>query len=87
MPAYVYILENPAGRHYVGSTANVEERHKDHERGNTRSTRNRGPWRVVYVEECKDLKAARGREREIKRYKGGIQFKVLLQRAAPAQRD
>ncbi|MGH9788261.1 MAG: GIY-YIG nuclease family protein [Candidatus Acidiferrales bacterium] len=84
MPAFVYILQNPSGRHYIGSTVDLDGRYRGHERGNTRSTRRRGPWRVVYVEQCKDLKEARQREREIKRYKGGIQFKALLQRAAPA---
>ena len=87
MPAFVYVLRNPRGRHYIGSTVNIESRLKGHERGNTPSTRNRGPWQTVYVEECKDLQQARRREREIKRYKGGIQFKALLKRAAPAGRD
>jgi len=80
MAAFVYILRNQkTGRHYIGSTTDLVRRLADHARGNTPSTRNRGAWQLVYREQCPDLKAARKREREIKSYKGGIQFKALLQ--------
>jgi len=80
MPAFVYILRNRAsGRHYIGSTTDLQRRLADHQRGNTASTRNRGSWELVYFEQWSDLKAARKREREIKSYKGGVQFKALLE--------
>ncbi|MFQ5777689.1 MAG: GIY-YIG nuclease family protein [Terriglobia bacterium] len=79
MPAFVYVLKNSAtGRHYIGSTNNLSRRLVDHARGNTRSTRTQGRWELVYCEPCRDLSAARKREREIKSYKGGIKFKALL---------
>jgi len=82
MPATVYILRNhKTGRHYIGSTTNLERRLRDHDRGNTPSTRGRGPWLLVYAEQCPGLASARRREREIKAYKGGIQFKALLERS------
>ncbi len=81
MPAFVYILRNlSSGRHYIGSTTDLRRRLADHQRGNTPSTRKRGPWRLAYSEELLDLKAARKREREIKSYKGGVQFKALLRK-------
>jgi len=82
MPAFAYILRNQtSGRHYIGSTTDLSRRLSDHKRGNTPSTRNRGRWELVYSEECADLKAARKREREIKAYRGGVQFKALLERS------
>ncbi len=81
MPAFVYILRNLAsGRHYIGSTTDLKRRWADHQRGNTPSTRKHGPWHLVYFEECNDLSAARKREREIKGYKGGMQFKALMEK-------
>ncbi len=81
MPAFVYVLRNlSTGRHYIGSTTDLNRRLADHERGNTPSTRKCGPWRLVHFEELPDLKAARKREREIKSYKGGVQFKALLRK-------
>ncbi len=81
MPAFVYVLRNlSSGRHYIGSTADLKHRLADHQRGNTLSTRKRGLWRLAYSEELPDLKAARKCEREIKSYKGGVQFKTLLRK-------
>jgi len=81
MRAFVYILRNQtSGRHYIGSTNDLQRRLADHKRGNTPSTRHTHLWELVYSEERPDLKAARKREREIKRYKGGVQFKALLER-------
>ncbi|MGH9804388.1 MAG: GIY-YIG nuclease family protein [Candidatus Acidiferrales bacterium] len=83
MPAFVYILRNEtSGRHYIGSTNDMRRRLADHARGNTPSTRNRGPWKLVYSEECRDLTAARKREREIKSFKGGLKFKALFERSS-----
>jgi len=79
MRAFVYILRSQtSGRYYIGSSSNLQRRLADHQRGNTPSTRRGGPWQLVYCEQCRDLRAARKREREIKRYKGGVQFKALL---------
>jgi len=36
---------------------------------------------LVYSEDCPDMSSARKREREIKAFKGGIQFKALLERS------
>ena len=82
MPATVYILrDRRTGRHYVGSTTELERRLRDHERGSTPSTRQRGPWLLVYTEHCPDLASARKREKEIKAYKGGNQFRALLEQS------
>jgi len=82
MPATVYILRNEmTGRHYVGSTTDLARRLRDHQRGNTPSTRQPGPWVLVYREDYSDLSSARKREKEIKAYKGGNQFRALLEQS------
>ena len=75
----VYVLKNSiTGKHYVGSTNDLVRRLSEHNRGQTRSTRQKGIWEVVYIEEYNDLLEARRRERQIKSYKGGNGFKKLL---------
>jgi predicted GIY-YIG superfamily endonuclease len=41
----------------------------DHNSGNTTSTKNQRPWKLVYSEEFELLADARKREREIKAWK------------------
>ncbi|MFQ5662565.1 MAG: GIY-YIG nuclease family protein [Terriglobia bacterium] len=66
----VYILQSErSGRYYVGQTSNLEKRWRYHEAGQTKSARNRGPWRVVYMEEFSTRSEAVRRERRIKSWK------------------
>ena len=75
----VYVLKNNiTGRHYIGSTNDFVRRISEHNRGHTRSTRQKGSWEVKYIEECKSLLEARRREKLIKSYKGGNGFKKLI---------
>jgi len=75
----VYILKNTrTNRHYIGSTNNFNRRLSEHNRGQTRSTKSKGTWLVVYKEEYLTHLAAHRREKQIKRYKGGAAFKKLI---------
>lgn len=77
----VYILKNSlTGRHYIGSTNNLVKRVSEHNRGHTRSTRQKGQWEIIYKEHYDELLPARRRERQIKSYKGGNGLKKLLMR-------
>lgn len=77
----VYILKNStSGRHYIGSTNDLVRRLSEHNRGNTRSTRQKGNWEVIYTEEYSELIEARRREKQIKSFKGGNGFKKLIMR-------
>ncbi|MCI0407702.1 MAG: GIY-YIG nuclease family protein, partial [Acidobacteria bacterium] len=68
--AFLYILHSDStGRYYIGSTSDLERRLREHQRGQTPSTRGRGPWRLIYREEFPTLSAARKRERQIKSWK------------------
>lgn len=75
---FVYILKNKIGKHYIGSTENLQNRLKHHNGGANKSTRLYRPWKIVYSEEHPDKKSAWSRERQIKSYKGGEAFKKLL---------
>ncbi len=76
---YVYILESEkSGRHYIGSTANLERRLAEHNEGKVKSTKRYRPWKIIYTEEFSTKTEALKRERKIKSYKGGIAFKNLI---------
>ena len=76
---YVYVLRSKKdGKHYIGSTNDLNRRFYDHNRGKCRSVRNRGPFQIVYKEIKKTRSEAVRREKQIKSYKGGNAFKELL---------
>ncbi len=69
---YVYVLENPQGRFYVGQTDDLDRRlaeHNDPSRGKSRHTAKHGPWRLAWWEEHPDRSSAVRRERQIKAMK------------------
>jgi putative endonuclease len=83
MPFYTYILESEqGGRYYIGCTSDLEDRLARHNRGRSKYTRNRGPWRYVHVEEYETLSEARRRESAIKarRSRGFIEELVSASR-------
>jgi putative endonuclease len=69
MPS-VYILESATtGKFYIGCAAEVQARLKEHQRGQTVSTRGRGPWVLVFQEQFESLAEARRREQQLKSWK------------------
>jgi len=76
---YVYILRSlKDGGYYVGVSKNVSARLKKHNSRSVRSTKGRIPFIIVMFEEHDSYKSARAREKAIKAYKGGFQFKELV---------
>jgi putative endonuclease len=76
----VYILQSLSNsRYYIGHTDDLLKRLKRHNSGTVRSTKSGRPWKVVFQESFSTRSAAYQREMEIKRYKGGVQFKNLFQ--------
>jgi putative endonuclease len=64
---YVYVLESQKdGKHYVGQTANLQVRLSQHNSGESRYTKNRGPWAIIYSEEYNTRSEAMRRERYLK---------------------
>jgi putative endonuclease len=55
----VYILQSlKDNRYYIGSTNNLKRRFIEHNRGQTRSTANRKPFKLIYKEEYNNSKDA-----------------------------
>ena len=78
MPA-VYILQSQSSdRFYIGSAADAEIRLAEHQRGQTRSTRGRGPWIMVYQEEFDTIVEARRRDRQLKSWKSHRTIQMLV---------
>ena len=54
---FTYVVENPKGTHYTGSTNSVDERLKMHndvtpEKARFhRTTYKKGPWRLIFIKE------------------------------------
>lgn len=77
---YTYVLQSDSSRrYYIGSTSDIRRRLKEHNSGKTKSTKNRGPFRVVYVKIQTTKEEAYRHEMKIKSYKSGNAFKKLLQ--------
>jgi putative endonuclease len=85
MAYFVYILKSMKdGKHYIGSSADVNARLLYHNQGKQRSTKNRIPFVLIHTEEFTTKTEAKSREREIKSYKGGNAFKKLIEGCSPA---
>ncbi len=76
---YIYILRSELdGSFYIGSTANIEERVREHNFGRTRYTSRRRPWELVYSEEYSDKFEALRREKQIKKRKSKKYIERLI---------
>ena len=65
--AWVYILRGSCGRHYVGSTENLDRRFAEHQRGKVHSTRRFGQQlELVAAREMPDIRSVRKLERQLK---------------------
>ena len=66
---WVYVLENPSGRFYIGQTDELARRVAEHNSADptgARYTRKNGPWRLVWSEPHPTRADAMQRERKIK---------------------
>ena len=78
MPA-VYILQSESsGRFYVGCAEEPAARLSEHNRGQTKSTRGRGPWLLVHQEQFRTLAEALARERQLKSWKSHRSIQELI---------
>ena len=80
---WVYILQNPKGRFYVGHADNLGNRIASHNRTDKiggKFTRKNGPWILVWSEQHPDRPGAMRREREIKNWKSARLIRELLLR-------
>ena len=67
----VYILRSiSTNKRYIGQTQDIDKRLADHNEGNSRYTKNRGPWVLIYSEKCSSRSEAMSREKFLKSGKG-----------------
>jgi putative endonuclease len=80
---WVYVLQNPAGKLYVGQTDNLPARLANHNRSDKicgKFTRKNGPWTLVRSELHLSRTSAIAREGEIKRWKSAKTIRLQLLR-------
>ena len=63
---YVYILENSQGHFYVGITADLSSRLRQHNEGSVSSTLSRRPWKIRTAMSFDDESRARHFESYLK---------------------
>ena len=70
MEYYTYIIQSKTtGKYYIGHTSNLERRLKEHNSGQTKSTRNGDPWDLVYTKTFPNSSESIKFELKIKRMK------------------
>jgi putative endonuclease len=74
----VYTLENKESNHYIGCTADLPKRIKGNNSSKSRLTKKKGSSHLVYKKEFQTKEEAFLRERQIKKFKGGEVFRILL---------
>ena len=85
MPHFVYILQSlKDGKYYIGETTDVEQRLIFHNAGHQRSTKHRIPFKLILVEQLINRSEALKREKQIKSWKNGNAFKMLISGGSPA---
>jgi putative endonuclease len=76
---YVYLLESEIdGIWYVGLSANVEQRLKQHNSGKSKFTKGHIPWKLLYKEKVGALDEARKKEKYYKSSSGKRRLKKIL---------
>ena len=74
----VYVLRNPEGRLYIGHSAHLDRRLREHDAGLARWTKERGPWRLAHKETFATRAEAIQRERQLKRGRLNQQLRRLI---------
>ena len=84
MNYYVYVLLSlKDGGLYIGISSDPAKRVQGHNQGQTKSTKGRRPFRLVYVEKCLTRHEARQKEKRFKSGSGRESLRALIQKTAP----
>jgi putative endonuclease len=84
MDWYVYIIKSTSRpeKIYIGSTNDIKRRIRNHNQGNTRSTRYFTPWILIYNEKYTTRKEALIRERQLKKWKNRKRIDSLIEKTS-----
>ncbi len=64
---YTYVIQSKVDKKfYTGSTKDLRKRFNEHNSGKVSSTKNRGPFMLIYYEACLNEHDARYREKYLK---------------------
>ena len=64
---YVYVIQSGLdGGLYIGMSGNLRRRFLEHQNGESRSTKGRRPWKLIYYEAYIEEQDAIGREQFLK---------------------
>ena len=74
----VYILQNPAGKRYIGITSDFNARIAQHNNRSSKWTKGKGPWTLQWKSTPLALSQARKLENKLKRQKGGVGLEILI---------
>jgi putative endonuclease len=74
----VYVLNNSAGRKYIGLSQDPQTRLLQHNSGISHWTKGKGPWTIVWLSNPMNLSEARKFENKLKRQKGGLGLNPLV---------
>jgi len=78
---YTYVLQSQKdGKWYTGSTNDLRKRFNQHNKGKVSSTKNRGPFVLIYYEACLNEQDACFREKYLKSGMGKRYLKNRLKR-------
>jgi len=67
---YVYVLKSKADASlYIGETGDLKRRFTEHNSGQSRYTKSKMPWHLVYYEAYRSKTDARKRELKLKQFK------------------
>ena len=77
--AFVYVLRDAVGRHYIGATEKLEARLAQHRAGRTQTTRRmQPPIELVAQREFASVREALAAERAYKRWKNGAKVAAWI---------
>lgn len=73
MVHFVYVLRSQKDyKFYTGYTKNLKLRLEQHQKGNVKSTKNRGELQLIYFEGCLNQQDATHREKYLKTFHGKL---------------
>jgi len=79
MNYFIYVLySKSADKTYVGFTNDLNRRLKEHNKGDTKSTKSRRPFKLIYYEAHTSEEDARRREKYFKKDKGKSTLKQMM---------
>ncbi len=79
---YVYLLKNKFNEIYIGYSADLKKRFKDHNYGKVKYTKPSRPWKLIYYEAYLAKSDARKRKKTLKHYGSTLgQLKKRLEKS------